>query len=92
MAVYLITYDLNRESIRPNITKVIKSFPEWARLSESSYAVSTLLSIDDVYRKIKPLIDSNDNVYVISLHRPYTGFGPPVVNEWLETRLAYAYA
>jgi len=92
MAVYLITYDLNREIVRPNITKAIKSYPLWAKLSESSYAISTPLTVKAVYDKLKPLLDSDDNLYVMTLRRPYTGFGPNEVNEWLDEHLPNAFA
>lgn len=88
MAVYLVTYDLNRETVRPNIVGEIKKFT-WARLSESSYAIETHLTVEAVYNRLKPVIDSNDNIYIISLKHPYQGFGPADVNKWLEDRLTY---
>jgi CRISPR/Cas system-associated endoribonuclease Cas2 len=88
MAVRLITYDLNREIVRPNIVKKIKdSYANWAKLSESSYAVATAESVEQVYNRLKPLLDSNDNLYVVNLTKPWTGFGPKDVNEWLERNL-----
>jgi hypothetical protein len=90
MAVYIVTYDLNKESVRPNITKRIRdTYPSWAKLSESSYAIETQASPQQVVDALKPLIDSNDNLYVITLKRPYAGYGPPDVNEWLEQRLTW---
>lgn len=86
MSVYIVTYDLNRETSRPNITKKIKEW-DWARLSESSYAIDTTLTVEGVFNALKPLIDANDNLYVITLKKPWTGYGPPDVNEWLEKHL-----
>ena len=88
MAVRLITYDLNQEVRRPNIVKKIKdSFPTWAKLSESSYAVATAETVDQVYARLKPLLDSNDSLYVINLTKPWMGFGSKEVNDWLERNL-----
>ena len=38
MATLLVTYDLNKETVRPNIVGAIKEYSSWARLSESSYS------------------------------------------------------
>ncbi len=90
MAVYLVTYDLNREVVRPIITgELKKAYPDWARLSESSYAILTNSTPQQVYDRLKPLIDSNDNIYIINLKRPYVGFGPKDVNAWLERNLPW---
>lgn len=90
MAVYLITYDLNKETDRPNIVKKIKEMGvSWARLSESSYAIVHYGTVYDVYSQLKPMLDNNDNLYVITLKKPWTGFGPKDVNNWLEQNLQY---
>lgn len=34
-------------------------------------------------------LDDDDNLYVISLRRPYYGRGPQDVNDWLERRLVW---
>lgn len=88
MACYLITYDLNNETTRPNILGTIKSY-NWARLSESSYAIETAQSVETVYVNLSRHLDTNDFCYVISLVRPYKGFGLNAVNEWLERYLPY---
>lgn len=87
MNTYIVTYDLNKETKRPPIVKEIKDFGNWAKLSESSYAINTNLSVQQVYEKLKHLIDSNDNLYIITLKKPYSGFGKKEVNDWLEQHL-----
>ena len=86
MAIYVVAYDLNKEIHRPNITAEIKKY-EWRLLYESSYAIKTNETPTQVYNKLKPLIDANDNIYVISLRKPYMGFGPKDTNEWLDKNL-----
>lgn len=88
MATLLITYDLNKETKRPQILKDIRSFDSWAILSESSYAVNTHLSPTQVYDFLSKHLDSNDNCYVIRLGRPYDGQGPKKVNDWLADNLS----
>ena len=90
MAVLLITYDLNRPGQNyQSVLNYIKSHGAWARLSESSYAVRTDASPDSVRDAIRGYMDSSDNVYVITLKRPYSGFGPSDVNKWLDDNLTY---
>jgi len=89
MAVLLVTYDLNKPGKDyADLLKTIKSFP-WARLSESSYAIKTEQTPQQVFDKLKPYLGQNDNLYVINLKRPYAGFGPQDVNDWLESNLPY---
>jgi len=87
MAVYIITYDLNKEVVRPNIVKKIKEFGSWARLSESSYAVESSSSPQAIYQSFAPLLDSNDNLFVITLSAPWWGQGPQDVLNWLKQRV-----
>ncbi len=90
MPVMLINYDLNREIIRPNITKKIKdTFPTWAKLADSCYAVVTSVSEQAVVNALRPVLDDNDNIYVFAIGQPYAGFGPPAVNKWLDDNLSY---
>jgi hypothetical protein len=87
MAVLQITYDLNKPSKDyADVLKTIKGY-SWAKLSESSYAIVTDSTPQAVFDRLKPYLDSNDNLYVINLKRPYAGFGPKEVNEWLEKNL-----
>ncbi|NBE08119.1 hypothetical protein [Paragemmobacter ruber] len=90
MAVFLVTYDLNREVIRPNITKIIRDgFDGFAMLSESSYAIATDLDADDVFAKFSKVLDDNDQLYVITLSKPYYGQGSEQVNKWLDDNLPW---
>ncbi len=90
MAVYLITYDLKKPGQDySGLLKEIKKFSSWARLSESSYAVETNQTPETVCNTLRRHMDANDNIYVINLKRPYSGFGPQEVNDWLEKKLPY---
>lgn len=87
MAVLLVTYDLKKPGQDySDLLKKIKSH-SWARLSESSYAIKTEKSPEDIYNELKPYLDANDHIYIISLKKPYSGFGPKDVNEWLASNL-----
>lgn len=90
MSVKLITYDLNRPGQDyTDLLKKIKAF-SWARLSESSYAVATDLTPDQLFAHLSPYLDANDTLYVICLHHPWNGRGPKEVNDWLQRNLTFA--
>ncbi len=60
MAVLLVTYDLKKPGQDySDFYKVIKSYG-WAKLSESSYAISTDKSPTTIYNELAPHIDKND--------------------------------
>lgn len=82
----LITYDLNKEHTSKNyaeIIEVIKSTNNWAKLSESSYAVETNLTPHQMYLKLKPYVDNGDNLLIFTLNTPYYGQHSSEVVEWL---------
>jgi hypothetical protein len=89
MPVLLLTYDLNREPDKTDYAGFykVRDSSDNVRLSESSYALNTDDSPATVYGKLKPYTDSNDYVYIINLEKPYSGFGPKNVNDWLEKNL-----
>lgn len=87
MAVLLITYDLNRPGQDyADVHTIIKSYA-YVKLSESSYAIETSATPSVIFQRLKPYLDSNDTLYVITLTRPWDGRGPKEVNDWLSQRL-----
>jgi CRISPR-associated endonuclease Cas2 len=92
MAVLLVTYDLNKEGkskVDYNKFYKLRNSYNYARLSESSYALQTDESPDTVFNKMRAVIDENDFIYIINLKRPYTGFGLEEVNNWLANYLPF---
>lgn len=87
MSVILVTYDLSTPGQDyKNFYEIIKSYP-WAKLSESSYAISTSKTVKTVFEDIKQHIDQNDQLYVIKLDKYWNGYGPKDVNAWLNNHL-----
>ncbi len=92
MAILLVTYDLNKEPTSKEyqgILGVIKAEGVWARLSESSYAMDTQMSPQQVYEKMKPYLDNDDHLLVITLKQPYYGQHSKDVIDWLDSKLSY---
>ena len=87
MPVFLVTYDLKKPGQDySDVLKFIRKYPN-VRLSESSYAIQIDASAENIVKSIRQYMDQNDFVYVIALHRPYSGFGPQNTNDWLESNL-----
>lgn len=69
---------------RPNIVAAIKAYGTWAKLSESSYAIVTTKSPQDVYTGLSPLLDNNDHLSVITLNAPWWSKHSQEVLDWLQ--------
>lgn len=87
MAVYLITYDLNNEARRPPIVERIKKWKKHVQLSESSYAIVSSEEPDAVRQKLKSFFDDDDQLWVISMRHPYSGYGLETTIAWLDEHL-----
>jgi hypothetical protein len=84
MAVLIVIYDLSPTgaSYYP-LVSAIKKYP-WARLTTASYAISTTLTPETVFAQLRPLVDSSSNLYVMTARKPFAGYGPQAVNDWLQ--------
>lgn len=94
MGTFVIAYDLNRERAgwendRTRLLAHIKATYDWARLSESSYAIYTTQTATAVIMACRKFLDANDTLYVITLSRPWEGSGPKEVIAWLKAKLGY---
>lgn len=87
MAAYIITYDLNQETVRPKIVEKIKKTWSSAMLSESSYAIISSASPKAIYEELSVMLDQNDFIYVIAITQPYYGYGEEDVNAWLAAHI-----
>ena len=90
MAVLLVTYDLNKEgNSRSDYTEILKQIKRtaWAHLSDSSYAIETSETPQQVFKRLEPHLDPNDYLMVITLNRPWWGQHSREVLDWLLQRL-----
>lgn len=84
MAVLIIVYDFSPGAMpHDDLVSAIQKYP-WAKLSANSYAISTELTPQTVFKQLRPLIDSTCNLYVITARKPFAGYGPEAVNQWLQ--------
>lgn len=84
MAVLIVLFDYSPTgaSHYPMI-RAIKKYP-WAKLTETSYAISTDLAPHAVFNQLRSLMESTSNLYVLTHRKPFAGYGPQSVNDWLQ--------
>lgn len=90
MTVLVVTYDLTSQTSAKNhekILEVIKRDGNWARLSESSYAIHTTVTPSDFYERFKPLIGLGDKLLVMTMAKPYMGQHSKEVVNWLTNKV-----
>ena len=89
MAVFIVTYDLNREPTqahRDALREAIKKY-SWARLSESCYALTAETTAKALFNHLKSFIDANDYLFIMPLQNGWWGYGDTAVVNWLNQRL-----
>ncbi|WNN77568.1 hypothetical protein RKS58_06915 [Lysinibacillus capsici] len=77
MAVYSVTYDLNKAGQNyPNLIKKLETFPH-CKYQQSAWLVKSNLSAQGLYEQLKPYLDTNDFILVIPVTNQYYGWMPP---------------
>jgi hypothetical protein len=87
MSVLLVAYDFRNpgqsySEFYDNINNYLH-----IKLSETSYAIYTNQPTSYVYKKLVHSIDKKDNLYVIPLNRPWSGYGSYRNRDWLVSYL-----
>ncbi|MBX2856287.1 MAG: hypothetical protein KTR21_14950 [Rhodobacteraceae bacterium] len=91
MKVFLLTFDLHNEDVRPSILAEIKNFQSWAKLTESSYTLVSERTAKDLMDNLFfRLLGGGDQMYIIELGADWRGRGPKEVIQWLQDRSRYA--
>jgi hypothetical protein len=87
MPLLLITFDPNKPG--HDHSKLLDDILSYSnvRLSDSTYAIITDKSPGVVCEELKKHIDTDDNIYIINLKRPYAGYGSELVTDWLKKEL-----
>ncbi|WP_378174258.1 hypothetical protein [Aquimarina sp. SS2-1] len=85
MAILLITYDLNvNGQDYKSIIEIIKKAQDYKHFMKSNWFVKTSLTPEDWCKKIKPIIDENDYLFIVDITKqPRQGWLKKDVWEWL---------
>lgn len=85
MSVVVILSDALAEQKRVEIAHTVSRYGECVPLTESSYALHTELSAQEISAALKREVGINRGVYVIPLKRSYRGRAPARVRQWLRS-------
>jgi hypothetical protein len=89
MSLLLVAYDLNKpEQDHSDLLEQIEKYSN-VRLTESSFAIITDKTPRAICEEFNKFIDKNDNLYVITLRRPYDGCGSKLAHSWLYKELTH---
>jgi hypothetical protein len=90
MGVFLVTFDLaDPGRTRPAVLDEIRKSAGWAKLSSSTYAVTTQEFANQLLARVRKQAHPDDTIYVISLRKAWEGHGAQEVSQWLSTHLHY---
>ena len=86
-AIYIVTYQATNAATGARVLAELKRVAGWAKLTDTSYAITSSRTPQQVYERFEALLGSEDTLYVFTVRRPYYGQGLSEVNEWLSKHL-----
>lgn len=87
MAVYVISYDLNRPGQDyTELYKAIKSYGTYSHRLDSTWLIETSTPLNTISKHLLKNIDKNDNLLIIEVKNNYAGWMPVVFWTWLKKR------
>ena len=89
--VRLISYTLKKPGQNySGLLDYIRSFPSWAKITESSYAVVTTLPPGHLRNECRRHMDQNDTITVSTMVAPWSAYERKGLLDWLEQELGPA--
>ena len=85
MGVYLVTFESPTEDYS-RYHNLVEKF-DAMRLSDTAWALQSDKGADELYRDLEPLLEKDDHAYVITLAKPWIGYGYEAMNDWLKRHL-----
>ncbi|SEK17584.1 hypothetical protein [Parapedobacter koreensis] len=88
MAVYIVSYDLNKGGQDyEGLYKELKNSPSWWHYLDSTWLISTSETAEQLYARIGKHIDKNDYALTIEVRRNYEGWLPKKAWEWIREHI-----
>lgn len=89
MKTYILSYDLSQPGRNyASLYEAIKSYPSWAHLAESTWAVRTSGTAAQIRDHLRGAMDGNDQIVVVAAGAEGAWFGLPfAVSDWLKKNL-----
>ncbi len=87
MAVYIVLYDLRKVRDYDSLYNALKSFPKWAKITESAWAVVSEQTAIQIRDFLKQCIDSDDRLFVAKYGGAAAWQNSKASNEWFHNNL-----
>ncbi|MYA41168.1 MAG: CRISPR-associated protein Cas2 [Gemmatimonadetes bacterium] len=87
MRCYIISYDLRGTRDYESLYKAIKSYPNWAHITESTWAIITERTAVQVRDDLCQVIDRDDRVFVVKSGTEAAWHNVLCKNKWLKDNL-----
>lgn len=87
LETFLVSYIPRNEVHDCELVNRIKSFPLWVKMSDTIYAIAANLTPPEIYDRLVTL-PNQDQIYVVTMTRPYHGQGSRKVDDWLHSHLS----
>jgi hypothetical protein len=82
--ILLVTYNLKRPAgSYPEFFEILKGQDSWWHYLPSTWLVDTELSVEHLYRELKPLLKDGDHILITVLSRDRQGWLPKKAWEWI---------
>ena len=84
MTLYIISYDLTQpDRDYSGLYGAIEGFNTWWHYLESTWIVKTTDSPDEIFEKLKPYVDENDNLLIVGVGKKHQGWLPKKAWDWI---------
>lgn len=85
MTIYIISYDLKQsDKDYSGMYESIKAFDNWWHYLESTWIIKTDDASEEVFNKLKPHIDDDDNLLIIEVGKKRQGWLPKKAWDWIK--------
>ncbi|MDQ0511314.1 hypothetical protein [Ancylobacter amanitiformis] len=88
MAAYLVTFELADPRRTQRLIAELRQM-SWTQLGPAAYAVMTDETDEELFFRLRELVENGESLYVVLLRKPYRGMGFREVNHWLEQNLRW---
>lgn len=88
MQCYIVSYDLQKPGRNYEaVYTALRSYPRWARVNESVWAIVANSTAAEIRDRLLPLIDANDRIFVVKSGVEAAWRNSICKSEWLKENL-----
>ncbi|MFS8149994.1 hypothetical protein [Vreelandella titanicae] len=88
MAVYCVSYDLNKSGQNyKGLINELEESPSWWHHLGSTWLIATHESADQLFKRLKPYLDDNDGILIITVTYPKSGWLTQEAWDWINEHL-----